>query len=77
MGLEHAPADAHVSNSFVCFLPRDLTRMQDVSLWRLQALVALSPRVTWAWGLTKVYQGMCPKCSAPVAMCLGIAGDQT
>ncbi|KAG0416702.1 hypothetical protein HPB47_006200 [Ixodes persulcatus] len=50
----------------VCFLPRNLFRMEEVSLQRLRAGAALTPSVTWTCGHTPADPGTCPKCPAPV-----------
>ncbi|KAG0418538.1 hypothetical protein HPB47_004774 [Ixodes persulcatus] len=51
----------------VCSLPRNLSRVEEVSLRRLRAGAALTPSVTWTWGHTPADPGTCPKCPAPVA----------
>ncbi|KAG0428731.1 hypothetical protein HPB47_024290 [Ixodes persulcatus] len=51
----------------VCSLPRNLSRVEEVSLRRLRAGAALTPSVTWTWGHRPADPGTCPKCQAPVA----------
>ncbi|KAG0412256.1 hypothetical protein HPB47_010616 [Ixodes persulcatus] len=51
----------------VCSLPRNLSRVEEVSLRRLRAGAALTPSVTWTWGHTPADPGTCPKCQALVA----------
>lgn len=49
----------------VCSLPPNLSRVEEVSLRRLRAGVALTPSVTWTWGHSQDDPGTCPKCPSP------------